>query len=108
MSKGYHTVFLIFCLGVAFAVWMLGYGLGLQLFYKDSRILETTITTNPFVPIQQFWHFTGNPALQKVAIGSLVPALAAGGLVAYAGLRPQGSPLGDAAFQDIASLRRGK
>ena len=77
MSNGYRTVFLIFCLGVAFAAWMLGYGLALQLFYKDGRILETTITTNPFVPIQQFWHFAGNPALQMVAIWALVPALLA-------------------------------
>ncbi|TIS72339.1 MAG: type IV secretory system conjugative DNA transfer family protein, partial [Mesorhizobium sp.] len=35
-------------------------------------------------------------------------ALLAGGLAAHVGLKRQSSPLGDAAFQDMASLRRGK
>lgn len=108
MSKGYQAIYLLFCLFIAFAVWMLGYGLGLQLFYKDGRILETTITTNPFAPIQQFWLYKTSPTLQRVAIGSLLPALLAGGLAAHVGLKRQSSPLGDAAFQDMASLRRGK
>ncbi|RUW05055.1 type IV secretory system conjugative DNA transfer family protein, partial [Mesorhizobium sp. M1A.F.Ca.IN.020.03.1.1] len=108
MSQGYKAFYLIFCTGIVFAVWILGYGLGLQVFFRDGRILETTITTNPFAPLQQFWLYKSNTTLQMVAIGALVPALLAGGLVAYIGLRPQGSPLGDAAFQDIASLRRGK
>lgn len=38
----------------------------------------------------------------------MLPALLAAGLVAYIGLKPTSSPLGDAAFQDMASLRRGK
>ncbi|RWJ04434.1 MAG: type IV secretory system conjugative DNA transfer family protein [Mesorhizobium sp.] len=108
MSKGYQAIYLLFCVGIAFAFWMLGYGLGLQLFYKDGRILETTITTNPFAPIQQLWLYKTSPTLQRVAIGSLVPALLAGGLAAYIGLKQQSSPLGDAAFQDMAALRRGK
>lgn len=108
MSKGYQAFYLLFCVGIAFAVWMLGYGLGLHLFYKDGRILEITITTNPFAPIQQFWHYSTSPTLQRVAIGSLLPASLAGGLAAYLGLKQQSSPLGDAAFQDMASLRRGK
>ncbi|MGH0264822.1 type IV secretory system conjugative DNA transfer family protein [Sinorhizobium meliloti] len=108
MTKQFQAFYLLFCVGIAFVVWMLGYGLGLQLFYKDGRILETTITSNPFAPIQQFWHYKTSPALQKVALGSLVPAMLVAGLVAYIGLKPTSSPLGDAAFQDMASLRRGK
>ncbi|ASY74335.1 type IV secretory system conjugative DNA transfer family protein [Sinorhizobium fredii] len=108
MTKGLQAFYLLFCVGIAFVVWMLGYGLGLQLFYKDGRVLEATITSNPFVPIQQFWIYRTSPALQKVALGSMGPALIVAGLVAYIGLKPTSSPLGDAAFQDIASLRRGK
>ncbi|WP_037461859.1 type IV secretory system conjugative DNA transfer family protein [Sinorhizobium fredii] len=108
MTKQLQAFYLLFCVGIAFVVWMLGYGLGLQLFYKDGRILETTITSNPFAPIQQFWHYKTSPALQRVALGSIVPAVLVAGLVAYIGLKPTSSPLGDAAFQDIASLRRGK
>lgn len=108
MTKQLQVAYLIFCLGIAFVVWMLGYGLGLQFFYKDGRILDATITSNPFAPIQQFWYYNSSPALQKVALGSIVPALLVAGLVAYVGLKPVSSPLGDAAFQDLASLRRGK
>ncbi|MEI2300432.1 type IV secretory system conjugative DNA transfer family protein [Ensifer sp. MJa1] len=108
MTKGLQAFYLLFCVGIAFVVWMLGYGLGLQLFYKDGRILETTITSNPFAPIQQFWLYRTNPSLQKVALGSIAPALLVSGLVAYVGLKPITNPLGDAAFQDMASLRRGK
>lgn len=108
MSKGYQAVYLVFCLAIAFAVWMLGYGLGLQIFYKDGRILETTLTINPFAPIQQFWHYSSSPTLQRIAIGSLLPAAAVSALVAYIGLKPHANPLGDAAFQDMASLRRGR
>ncbi|WP_424540831.1 type IV secretory system conjugative DNA transfer family protein [Sinorhizobium medicae] len=108
MTKQLQACYLLFCVGIAFVVWMLGYGLGLQLFYKDGRILETTITSNPFAPIQQLWHYKTSPALQKVALGSMVPALLVAGFVGYIGLKPTSSPLGDAAFQDIDSLRRGK
>ncbi|RVE87081.1 type IV secretory system conjugative DNA transfer family protein [Sinorhizobium meliloti] len=108
MTKQLQAFYLLFCVGIAFVVWMLGYGLGLQLFFKDGRILETTITSNPFAPIQQFWHYKTSPALQKVALGSMVPALLVAGLVAYVGLKPTSSPLGDAAFQDMASLRHAK
>lgn len=108
MSQGYKAFYLLFCTGIVFAVWILGYGLALQIFFRDGRILEATITTNPFAPLQQFWLYKSNTTLQMVAIGALVPALLAGGFVAYIGLQPQGSPLGDAAFQDITSLRRGK
>ncbi|TJV28157.1 MAG: hypothetical protein E5Y18_16840, partial [Mesorhizobium sp.] len=68
MNKGYQAFYLLFCAGIGFAVWTLTYGLGLQLVYKDGRILETTITTNPFVPVQQFWLYKGSHTLQKVAL----------------------------------------
>ncbi|MVA12946.1 type IV secretion system DNA-binding domain-containing protein [Agrobacterium vitis] len=108
MTKGFKAVYLAFCLAVAFAAWMLGYGAGLHLFYGDGRILDTTIRSNPFAPIQQFWAYSDNPTLQKVALGSLVPAFLIAAITAYLGLRPVTSPLGDAAFQDIAGLRTGK
>ncbi|UTV41833.1 type IV secretory system conjugative DNA transfer family protein (plasmid) [Ensifer adhaerens] len=108
MTKGLRAFYLLFCAGIAFVVWMLGYGLGLQLFYNDGRILETTITSNPFAPIQQFWLYRTSPSLQKVALGSIAPAVLVAGLVAYIGLKPITHPLGDAAFQDLASLRRRK
>lgn len=108
MTKGLQAFYFLFCVGIALVVWMLGYGLGLQLFYKDGRILETTITSNPFAPFQQFWLYRTSPSLQKVALGSIAPAVLAAGLVAYLGLKPITHPLGDAAFQDMASLRRGK
>ena len=108
MSKGLQAFYLFFCLLIAFAVWMLAYGAGLQLFYGDGRILEATITSNPFAPIQQFWAYSSSPSLQKVALGSVVPALLVSGLIAYLGLKPVSNPLGDAAFQDLPTLRRGK
>ncbi|RWM14928.1 MAG: type IV secretory system conjugative DNA transfer family protein [Mesorhizobium sp.] len=108
MNKGYQAFYLLFCAGIVFAVWTLTYGLGLQLVYKDGRILETTITTNPFVPVQQFWLYKGSHTLQKVALVALLPSLFAGGLAAYLGLKSPSNPLGDAAFQDIAALRRGR
>lgn len=108
MSKGLQAFYLFFCLLIAFAVWMLAYGAGLQLFYKDGRILEATISSNPFAPIQQFWAYSSSSSLQKVALGATVPALLVAGLVAYLGLKPVSNPLGDASFQDIAALRRAK
>jgi len=108
MTKGLRTIYLIFCAGIAFVGWMLGYGLWLQFFYKDGRILEATISSNPLAPIEQLWFYKTNPTLQKVALGSVMPALFLAGLVAYAGLKSASNPLGNAAFQNMASLRRGK
>lgn len=108
MTKGMQAFYLVFCLTIAFAVWMLGYGIGLRLFYKDGRILEATLTSNPFAPVQQLWAYGSSPSLRKVALGAVLPALFAAGLVAYIGLKPVSNPLGDASFQDIAALRRGK
>lgn len=108
MTKAFSLFFGLFCLTIAFVVWMLGYGVALALFYGDARVLETTITTNPFLPIQQFWAYADNRALQIVAAGSAVPAFLVAGIVNYLGLRPKGNPLGDASFQSLADLRRGR
>ncbi|MDT6942458.1 type IV secretory system conjugative DNA transfer family protein [Brucella pseudogrignonensis] len=108
MSKGYKAVYLIFCVGIAFLVWTLAYGVVLGVVYKDSRILNITITENPFAPLQQVWAYATNSTLKRVAIGALLPAIAAAVFAGYLGLRRHENPLGDAAFQDVMGLRRGK
>lgn len=70
MSKGYKAVYLTFCAGIAFLVWTLAYGVVLGVVYKDSRILNITITENPFAPLQQVWAYASNSTLQRVAIGA--------------------------------------
>ncbi len=107
MSKGLQAFYLFFCLLIAFAVWMLAYGAGLQLFYGDGRILEATITSNPFAPIQQFWAYSSSPSLQKVALGSVVPALLVSGLIAYLGLKPTSNPLGMRPFRILQHFGAG-
>lgn len=108
MSKIHKAVFLLFCGFIAAAAWMLCYGMILQLIYKDGRILRLTVTSNPFAPIQQFFLYADSRALQIAAIGAVGPAFALAIAVAAFGLRLPSNPLGDAAFQDVASLRRGK
>lgn len=95
-----------FCLTVAFAIWLLAYGLGLQLLYGDGRILQATITTNPFAPFQQLIAYGDSGVLRVVALGAVVPAALVAVIVAYVGLRPNASPLGDARFQTATTLRR--
>ncbi|KQS71591.1 conjugal transfer protein TraG [Rhizobium sp. Leaf371] len=108
MSRTYLAAYILFCALIAVAVWTIGYALILQFVYKDSRILHLTVTANPFAPLQQFWLYSGNPALQVAALGALVPAIAVASGAGIFGLRRPSNPLGDAAFQDIASIRRGK
>jgi type IV secretion system protein VirD4 len=108
MSRTYLATYLLFCGLIAVAVWIIGYALILQFFYKDSRVLQLTVTANPFAPLQQFWRYSDNRALQIAALGALVPAIAVATGAGIFGLRRPSNPLGDAAFQDIASIRRGK
>ena len=108
MSRTYLAVYLLFCGVIAVAVWIIGYALILQVVYKDSRILQLIVTANPLAPLQQFWHYSNNRALQIAAVGALVPAIAVATGAGIFGLRVPTNPLGDAAFQDIASVRRGK
>lgn len=106
MTGSLRIFYVGFCLTVAFAIWLLAYGLGLQFLYGDSRILQATITTNPFAPFQQLVAYGDSGVLRIVALGALLPAALVAGIVAYAGLRVNTSPLGDAHFQSAMSLRR--
>ncbi|OQM73371.1 type IV secretory system conjugative DNA transfer family protein [Manganibacter manganicus] len=106
MTGSLRVFYIGFCLTVAFAVWLLAYGLGLQMIYGDGRILQATITTNPFAPFQQLVAYGDSQVLRIVAIGALLPAALVAVIVAYVGLRPNSSPLGDARFQTVMSLRR--
>ncbi|RCW80130.1 type IV secretory system conjugative DNA transfer family protein [Phyllobacterium bourgognense] len=108
MSRTYLAAYLLFCGVIAVAVWIIGYALILQFVYKDSRILQLIVTANPLAPLQQFWLYSNNRALQIAAVGALVPAIAVATGAGIFGLRVPTNPLGDAAFQDIASVRRGK
>jgi len=95
-----------FCLIIAFTAWLLSYGLALQFFYGDSQILQATITTNPLAPFQQLIAYGDSGVLRVVALGALLPAALVAGIVALVGLRSNSSPLGDARFQTVMSLRR--
>ncbi|NGO55340.1 type IV secretory system conjugative DNA transfer family protein [Allomesorhizobium camelthorni] len=106
MTSSLRVFYIGFCLTVAFAVWLLAYGLGLQLLYGDGRVLQATITTNPFAPFQQIIAYSDSGVLRVVAIGALLPAALVASIVAYVGLRPISSPLGDARFQTTMTLRR--
>lgn len=106
MTGSLRVFYLGFCLTIGLAAWLLAYGLGLQLIYGDGRILQTTITTNPLAPFQQIMAYSDSMVLRIVATGALFPAALAAGIVAYIGLRPSSSPLGDARFQTLTTLRR--
>jgi type IV secretion system protein VirD4 len=75
------------------------------LIYGDVRILELTITTNPFAPAQQLWFYSNSRDLQIVALIAIAPAAALAGAIAVIGLRMPESPLGDASFQTMAMMR---
>ncbi|EPE97082.1 TRAG family protein [Rhizobium grahamii CCGE 502] len=63
-------------------------------------------TTDPLAPFRQFFAYAENRSLQFVALAALLPSIAAGASALAFGLRRPANPLGDAAFQDAASLRR--
>ncbi|MCS4096097.1 type IV secretory system conjugative DNA transfer family protein [Rhizobium sp. BK176] len=106
MSRSYLITYFCFCLLIAVAIWMLSYSLILQIVWRDGRILRLMTTTDPLAPMRQFIAYADNRSLQFVALASLLPAIAAGACSAALGLRRPTNPLGDAAFQDVASLRR--
>jgi type IV secretion system protein VirD4 len=108
MSRTYLAAYLFFCCLIALAVWMIGYALILQFVFKDSRILKLTVSENPFAPIQQLMLYSDSRPLQIAAFGALLPAVAISTAAGVFGLRRPSSPLGDAAFQDVAMIRRGK
>ncbi|MGV1760543.1 type IV secretory system conjugative DNA transfer family protein [Rhizobium sp. A22-96] len=107
MSRPNFTFYLALGLMVAFPVWMVSYSLILLVVWKDGRILHLMTTADPLAPIEQFAVYWGNRPLQLTAAGSLLPAiLSVATVVAFGTYRPS-NPLGDAAFQDLSSLRRG-
>lgn len=106
MTGSLRIAYVGFCLTIAFAVWLLAYGLALQIVHGDARILHLTITSNPFAPFQQLITYSDSGLLRAIAIGALVPSALIAGIVAYVGLRSNSSPLGDARFQTLMSLRR--
>ena len=108
MSRALIAGYLLFCTAIAIAVWMAGYALILQILYKDGRILHLMATANPLAPFQQLLTYSDSPSLQIAALGALGPAVTIAIIAAIFGLRRPSAPLGDAAFQDAASLRRGK
>jgi type IV secretion system protein VirD4 len=108
MTGSIRIVYVGFCLTIALAVWLLSYGLALQLLYGDARVLQATITSNPFAPLRQLNAYGNSEILRAIAFGALLPAAVVAGIVGYAGLRPSTSPLGDARFQSSTSLRRGR
>ncbi|CAN7571711.1 type IV secretory system conjugative DNA transfer family protein [Pararhizobium sp. LjRoot255] len=108
MNRTYLAAYLFFCCLIAAAVWMLSYAVILQLLYKDGRVLQLTVTANPFTPFQQLMRYSDNRSLQIAAFGALLPAVVIASAAAVFGLRRPSNPLGDAAFQDVASIRRGK
>ncbi|MCO5164612.1 MAG: type IV secretory system conjugative DNA transfer family protein [Mesorhizobium sp.] len=99
------AIYLLFCGAMLFALWTLAYGLGLALFFRDGRILSLVISSDPFAPIKQLWTYRDVAVLQTVALGALAVSAAITGMLAYLGLRPRESPLGDASFQTAAELR---
>ena len=107
MSRAYLSAYLVFCAVIGLAVWMLSYSLILQFVWEDGRILHMMTTSNPLAPIQQFLVYSSNRSLQRVAIAALVPAVAGITASVVFGLQRPSNPLGDAAFQDVAALRRG-
>lgn len=108
MSRTYLAAYLLFCCLIALAVWMIGYALILQFVFKDSRILKLTVSENPFAPIQQLMLYSDSRPLQIAAFGALLSAVAISVAAGVFGLRRPSNPLGDAAFQDVAMIRRGK
>ena len=107
MIGAYRIAYVAFCIVMAVVVWLLAYGLALQLLHGDGRIFQATITKNPFAPFQQLIRYHDSPVLQRVSLGAVIPALVCAGALAYAGLRSVSNPLGDAQFQNLLSLRRG-
>ncbi|MGX5851043.1 type IV secretory system conjugative DNA transfer family protein [Mesorhizobium sp. PL10] len=108
MSSGYKAFYFAFCLVIALAAWTLFYGAGLYLVHGDPRVLQLTITTNPFAPAEQLWLYPDSRDLQIVAVTAAVPAAIIAVIISVVGLRMPEHPLGDASFQTVAMMRRRK
>ena len=106
MTGSLRIVYVGFCVTIAFAIWLLAYGIALQFIYGDARILQATVAANPLAPFQQFLAYSDSGVLRSTALAAFLPSVLVAGIVAYAGLRSNSSPLGDAQFQSVMSLRR--
>lgn len=107
MSK-FKAFYLVFCAVFALMMWSITYGAILGVFFRDSRILNLTITSNPFAPLVQLWHYGSHATLQKAAGFAVAPALCSFVVAAFVGLRQKTQPLGEASFQSQAELRNGR
>lgn len=108
MSKSFSIAYVIFCLFIAFILWMLFYGIGLAVFFKDGRVLKATITDNFFASFKQVWFYYNHSTVQKVALGAVAPTALFTSWVCWLGLRKSSNPLGDAEFQTIPTLLKNK
>ncbi|MDP8250929.1 type IV secretory system conjugative DNA transfer family protein [Pseudochrobactrum saccharolyticum] len=108
MSKPLSIIYIIFCLFIAFILWMLFYGIGLAIFFKDGRVLKATISDNFFASFKQVWFYYSHATVQKVALGAIAPTAILTSWVCWLGLRKSSNPLGDAEFQTLPSLIKNK
>lgn len=107
MTRAYVAICCLFGLAIAVATWMLGYSLILLLVWKDGRIFHLMISSDPLAPIRQLLVYADRRPVRLAAAWSLLPAACAAAAISFLALRKPANPLGDAAFQDRASLRRG-
>lgn len=108
MTKSLATAYIIFCLFIAFITWMLFYGIGLAIFFKDGRVLKATISDNFFASLKQVWFYYQHPTVQKMAFGAIIPTVILASWVCWLGLRKASNPLGEAAFQTLPVLIKNK
>ena len=109
MTGPLRAFYLAFCLVIGCVVWMLAYGLGFAV--PLSAMAASCRRRSRPIPSRRSsssWLYADSPVLQTSRSARSLPALAVAGIVAYAGLRRHSSPLGDARFQTMMSLRRGK
>ncbi|MBZ9974062.1 MULTISPECIES: type IV secretory system conjugative DNA transfer family protein [unclassified Mesorhizobium] len=108
MTGTFRITYLVFCLAIGFVVWLLAYGVVLQLLYGDGRILQVTATTNPFAALQQLARYPHNAVLQRTSLGAAAVSVLIAGAIASLGLKRASEPLGNARFQNTTSLRHGR
>ncbi|WOC15620.1 type IV secretory system conjugative DNA transfer family protein [Pseudochrobactrum sp. MP213Fo] len=93
---------------IAYILWTLGYGILLFSFYGEEKILHTIVTSNPFIPLLQLWYYSQNLILLQISAGALIITGLIISVAAYIIYRPRKNLFGDASFQDMKTLRKGK
>ncbi|AYD00624.1 conjugative coupling protein [Neorhizobium sp. NCHU2750] len=99
---------IIIAASAGLVVWLLAYGVLLRILSGDATMLDLMIKTEPFAPVKQFWDHIENARVQRIALISLFPALLASSILIIAIRRKEFHPLGNASFQDMASLRKAR